>query len=111
MLTHDLSLLPQKLQAIEAVHMPADRDNQMASMSPRFCRAVARADAKHSGRSRGLTPEQSAILQDLDTVRDELRELAQSGTHQSIQSEPYSNGMYCFAVKSLLVSHPCDLCR
>lgn len=111
MSTHDLSPLHQKLQAIEAVHMPADRDNKVASMISRFCKAVARAYPEHSGRSRGLTSEQSAILQDLDTVRDKLRELAQSGAHQSLLIDPDLDHMYRSAVRSLLVSHLSNLCR
>lgn len=80
-------------------------------MVSRFCTAVAGAYPERSGRSCALTSEQSAILQDLDTVRNKLRELAQSGAHHSLQIDPDFDNMYCSAVRSLLVSHLSNMCR
>lgn len=90
-----LSPLDQRLQNLRDVKFPDIINATVDSKILQFCQAVQSAE-----RPRGCVPDDSAVLGDLDRLRDALESLAQVDAHECFHSDPEFVGMYNIKVNT-----------
>ena len=94
-----LSPLGQRLQALRDVKFPDAMNATVASKILHFCQAVQSAE-----RYCRYVPDESAVLGDLDRLRDKLQGLSQDEEHERLQSDPDFVYMYSLKVKTKVSS-------